>query len=80
MLFRDVWQRAELPPQDRSFITVSVLVVTQRNEQLDCHPGSALENGLSTEELSEALTHIAFHEGWPSAMSTLARLESMATD
>jgi 4-carboxymuconolactone decarboxylase len=35
----------------------------------------ALENGVTHSELVEAITHLAFYDGWPNAMSaaTIAR-------
>lgn len=56
VLFGDVWERPELSPRDRSLVTVSVLAALYRTEQLGYHLGKALENGLSVEELSEAIT------------------------
>jgi 4-carboxymuconolactone decarboxylase len=37
--------------------------------------GMARDNGLTEEELIEAVTHLAFYAGWPKAMSamTIAR-------
>lgn len=63
VLFGDVWERSGLSPRDRSLVTVSVLAALYRDEQLDHHLGVALDNGLSTEELSEAITHLAFYAG-----------------
>ena len=33
------------------------------------HLGRALDNGLTREEIAEAITHLAFYAGWPSAMT-----------
>ena len=46
-----------------------MLVATYRPEQLRGHLERALINGLSKDELSEMITHVAFYGGWPSAMS-----------
>ncbi|MFC9057190.1 carboxymuconolactone decarboxylase family protein [Streptomyces sp. NPDC057074] len=78
VLFGDVWERPGLSPRDRSLVTVSVLAALYRGEQLDHHLGVALDNGLSVEELSEAITHLAFYAGWPSAMSAITRLKQIA--
>ncbi|MGW2169503.1 carboxymuconolactone decarboxylase family protein [Streptomyces sp. NPDC001705] len=78
VLFGDVWERPGLSPRDRSLVTVSVLAALYRGEQLDHHLGVALDNGLSVEELSEAITHLAFYAGWPSAMSAITRLKKIA--
>lgn len=71
VLFRDVWERKELSPRDRSLITVSSLVTGGSTEQLSFHLNKARENGLSEGELVEAITHLAFYVGWPRAMSAI---------
>ncbi|MFE5111980.1 carboxymuconolactone decarboxylase family protein [Streptomyces sp. NPDC056663] len=78
VLFGDMWERPELPPRDRSLITVSVLAALYRTEQLGYHLDKALENGLSVEELSEAITHLAFYAGWPNAMTAMNQLKKIA--
>ena len=69
VLFGDIWERPELSKRDRSLITCAVLVATYRPEQLTGHLGRALHNGVTQEELSELITHVAFYAGWPAAMS-----------
>jgi 4-carboxymuconolactone decarboxylase len=71
VLFDDVWERKELSKRDRSLITVAALVALNRPDQLRFHLGRALENGVNKEELIEAITHLAFYAGWPSAMSAI---------
>ncbi|MGW6098293.1 carboxymuconolactone decarboxylase family protein [Streptomyces sp. NPDC055157] len=80
VLFGDVWERPELAPRDRSLVTVSVLAALYRNEQLGYRLGKALENGLSVEELSEAITHLAFYAGWPNAMTAMNQLKKIADE
>jgi len=69
VLFGDVWARPHLSRRDRSLVTVSALIAMNRPDQLRSHLALAKQNGLSEEELSEAITHLAFYAGWPSAMS-----------
>jgi 4-carboxymuconolactone decarboxylase len=71
VLFGDVWERPELSPRDRSLITVSALVALYRLEQLPGHLRRALANGLTEQELAEAITHLAFYAGWPKAMAAM---------
>jgi 4-carboxymuconolactone decarboxylase len=78
VLFGDIWERPGLSPRDRSLVTVSVLAALYRSEQLPYHLGKALENGLSVEELSEAITHLAFYAGWPNAMTAINQLKQLA--
>jgi 4-carboxymuconolactone decarboxylase len=71
VLFGDVWQRPGLSPRDRSLITVASLIALYRTNELPFHLKRALENGLSRDELIEAITHLAFYSGWPTASTAL---------
>jgi 4-carboxymuconolactone decarboxylase len=77
VLFGDIWERPELSKRDRSLITVAALVALNRQEQLRFHLNRALENGLTRDELIEALTHLAFYAGWPCAMSSLTTAKEL---
>ncbi|MFJ9711017.1 carboxymuconolactone decarboxylase family protein [Streptomyces sp. NPDC101234] len=80
VLFGDVWDRAELSPRDRSLVTVTALAALYRTEQLGFHLELALANGLTKEELGEALTHLAFYAGWPTAMTAVTRLKAITEE
>lgn len=69
VLFGDVWERPGLSKRDRSLITVAALTVLYRTEQLKAHVRRALENGVTKEELGEAIQHLAFYGGWPVAVN-----------
>lgn len=71
VLFGDVWRREQLSLRERSLLTVSALVAGGLTEQLPFHIRLALKNGLSEEELIEAITHLAFYAGWPRAASAI---------
>ena len=69
VLFGDVWTRPGLSPRDRSLVTVSALIAMNRPDQLRSHLQRARDNGLTEQELVEAITHLAFYAGWPSAVT-----------
>jgi 4-carboxymuconolactone decarboxylase len=69
VLFGDVWERPGLSKRDRSLITVAALVTSCRAQQMPFHMNRAIENGVTREELAEAITHLAFYAGWPSAIT-----------
>ena len=69
VLYGDVWARPGLSPRDRSLVTVSALIAMNRPDQLRSHMALARDNGLSKDELVEALTHLAFYTGWPNAVT-----------
>lgn len=75
VLFGDVWERAGLSPRDRSLITVAALIALYRTNELPFHLKRALQNGVTKDELAEAITHLAFYSGWPTASTaiTIAR-------
>src|SRR3954469_18145582 len=72
VLFGDVWKRPGLSPRDRSLITVAALVAGYRTNELPFHLKRALDNGVSKDELIEAITHLAFYSGWPTASSAVS--------
>lgn len=70
-LFRDLWLRPDLAPRDRSLVTVASLIATGQVAQMPYHLGRAMDNGLTREQASEVISHIAFYAGWPNAFSAL---------
>jgi 4-carboxymuconolactone decarboxylase len=71
VLFGDVWERADLSPRDRSLITISSLISLYRTNEMPFHLKKALDNGLTREEITATITHLAFYAGWPPAMTAL---------
>jgi 4-carboxymuconolactone decarboxylase len=69
VVYGDLWERKGLSKRDRSLITVAALIATYRPEQLETHLTRAVGNGVTQEEISEIITHLAFYAGWPAAMS-----------
>jgi 4-carboxymuconolactone decarboxylase len=79
VLYGDVWERPGLSKRDRSLITVAALVALYRSDQLRGHLERALANGVTRDEIGEAITHLAFYAGWPTAM-TAARIAKSVFD
>jgi len=67
----DVWARPGLSPRDRSLVTVTALIAMNRPDQLRSHVARARANGVTKEEMIEAITHLAFYAGWPSAVTAI---------
>jgi 4-carboxymuconolactone decarboxylase len=76
VLFGDVWERPWLSKCDRSLITVAALVALYRTDQLRGHLRRAIANGLK-DELIEAITHLAFYAGWPTAMTAIVTAKNL---
>ena len=72
VLYGDIWERPQLSKRDRSLVTVSALIAMNRPDQLRSHLALARKNGLTDEELVEAITHLAFYAGWPNAVTAVA--------
>jgi 4-carboxymuconolactone decarboxylase len=77
VLFGDVWANPGLSQRDRSLVTVAALVSLYRTDQLGSHLQRALANGLTKDELVQAITHLAFYAGWPNAMTAIAHLKKI---
>lgn len=71
LLFRDLWLRPALAPRDRSMITVAALISAGKVEQIPYHLNRAMDNGLSKDEASAILSHLAFYAGWPNIFSAM---------
>ena len=71
LLFRNLWLRPALAPRDRSLVTVSALIASGQVAQITYHLNRAMDNGLTSEQASEVLTHLAFYAGWPNVFSAM---------
>ncbi|MGN8026104.1 carboxymuconolactone decarboxylase family protein [Microbacterium sp. 22242] len=80
VLFDEVWEREALSKRDRSLVTVSALTALGKLDQLRFHLAFARQNGVSDEELKEALLQLAFYSGWPNGMGATAVLKSIIED
>jgi 4-carboxymuconolactone decarboxylase len=68
-LYSDVWTDERLSPRDRSIATLAALTALYRPEELPAHLRRGVANGLSVEEISALITHVAFYGGFPAAIS-----------
>jgi len=65
----EIWARPGLDRRMRSCVTVGLLVVLNRDEELALHIRAALRNGVTADELKEVLLHTAIYCGVPAANS-----------
>ena len=72
ILFGEMWSRTELSAKERSLVTVAALTTLGNTDQLVFHLDYAKQNGNTEAELIEAITHLAFYAGWPTASSAIA--------
>ncbi|HYL08183.1 MAG TPA: 4-carboxymuconolactone decarboxylase [Candidatus Udaeobacter sp.] len=65
----EIWARPGLDRRTRSCITIGLLVVLNRDDELALHIRAALRNGVTADELKEVLLHTAIYCGMPAANS-----------
>lgn len=80
VLFGDVWERPELSPRDRSLVTITALVAGGNSEQVSYHISLGRKNGLTEDEIKEAIIHLAFYTGWPKAITAIMTAKDTFTD
>lgn len=65
-----VWGRDELPRKTRSMLTVAMLAVLNRPQELRTHIRGALTNGVTRDEIREVLLQVAIYAGVPAAVDS----------
>jgi 4-carboxymuconolactone decarboxylase len=63
----EVWSRSGLALHTRSLLTLVLMVALHREEEFRMHVHAAFRNGVTREEISEALLHAAIYCGLPAA-------------
>jgi 4-carboxymuconolactone decarboxylase len=76
----EIWSRPGLPRQTRSLLTVVMLVALNREEELRMHLRAALKNGVTREEIREALLQAAIYCGVPAANSAFRIAQEVASE
>ncbi|HEX7044071.1 MAG TPA: 4-carboxymuconolactone decarboxylase [Burkholderiales bacterium] len=71
----EIWTRPGLPRKTRSLLTLVMLVALNRGEELRLHTRGALNNGVTREEIKEALLQAAIYCGVPAANSAFHIVE-----
>ena len=65
--FGEVWTRPPLDHKTRSLLTIGILAVLSRPNQLRTHVRGAIANGATPEEIREVLLHVMIYGGVPAA-------------
>lgn len=73
----NLWLRTDLPPRDRSLVTIAALVAMGEMDGLPDEVARGRANGLTATEISETLTHQAFYVGWPRAERAIGIVAAM---
>ena len=71
----EIWTRPGLPRPTRSLLTIVMLVALNRGDELRLHVRGAINNGVTPEEIKEALLQAAIYCGVPAANSAFHIVE-----
>lgn len=65
-----VWSREGLSRRDRSLLNIGMISALNRPHELKLHVKAALANGLTREEMREAMLQIAIYCGMPAGLDS----------
>jgi 4-carboxymuconolactone decarboxylase len=68
----DVWARPGLDRRTRSCVTLALLSSLGSEEEFEMHLVAAVRNGVTREEITEVLLHVAVYAGVPRANRAFA--------
>ncbi|MEM7465675.1 MAG: 4-carboxymuconolactone decarboxylase [Pseudomonadota bacterium] len=75
-----VWTRDGLKPRERSLLNLGMLTALNRIPELKIHVRGALNNGLSIEEIREALFQSAIYCGVPAALEAFRAAKAVINE
>src|SRR2546428_4478556 len=67
-----VWARPGLDLRARSLITIAILAALGRRDELALHLRASRRTGATSDEVAEALMHVAVYAGVPAANAAFA--------
>ena len=80
ILFGQVWTRPGLALPLRSLVTIAALMAQGKEAQLRLHIRGGLNAGLTREQITEAIIHLAYYVGWPAAYSAMGAARQAFAD
>lgn len=77
--FGDVWGRegSHIDLKTRRLLTIAALVAQGKERQMRGHFNGALTQGITPEELTEAVVHLIAYTGFPSGLTALEILNEI---
>lgn len=73
----NIWNRPGLGRRDRSLLNIGMLVALRANAELAGHVRGGLTNGLTREEITEAVIHASGYCGAPAALSAMKTVQEV---
>ncbi|WP_207482659.1 carboxymuconolactone decarboxylase family protein [Arenibaculum pallidiluteum] len=75
--FGEIWDREPLDRKTRSMLTLAMLTVLNRPNQLRTHVRGAIQNGVSKEEIREVLLHAMIYAGVPAGVDSILNAQDV---
>jgi 4-carboxymuconolactone decarboxylase len=69
LVYGETWTRDQLSTRDRSLATIAVTLAGYRSDQLRFHLRRGLDNGVTTQEISELIAQVTLYSGFPSGVN-----------
>jgi len=79
-LFGQIWSRPQLPPRDRSLITLTALATLGKVDGFEIHVPGALRHGLGREQIEELILQLTLYAGYPSAVEAMRSIRHILSD
>ena len=76
----EIWTRPGLPRETRSLMTICMMVALNREDELKLHLRAALNNGVTIEQIKEALLQTAIYCGVPAANTAFAIAQQIVSE
>ncbi|MDX6375855.1 MAG: 4-carboxymuconolactone decarboxylase [Gaiellaceae bacterium] len=76
----DVWARPGLERRERSLVTLGALVAVRAEGELALHVRAAVRNGLTPDEIGEAILQSALYAGLPAANTAFKIAEGVLVE
>ncbi|MCS3835699.1 4-carboxymuconolactone decarboxylase [Pseudomonas sp. JAI111] len=74
----DVWSHPDLSINHRCLVTITILAIQGRMEQLELHVRGAFNNGWSSEQLAQWVNHLAVYGGVAAAAAALGVVQKIS--
>lgn len=73
----NIWNRPGLGRRDRSLLNIGMLVALRAEAELAGHVRGGLTNGLTREEITEAVIHASGYCGAPAALAAMRTVQEV---
>ena len=70
-IFGRLWDDKRLDRRSRSLVTLGALIAQRAGDEFGNHVRVALANGVTRQEIEEAITHAAAYAGFPAAHAAM---------